>query len=115
MIPSSPAPTPSTAASPPAIAASPSSLSFASGSAQTLDVSESGYTGGFTESDTCNPFSGEIAAVSAGSNGNGAATYAITPVAAGTCTVTVTDASNRTIAVQITVSTAAISVQRIGR
>lgn len=104
----SPSPSPSSGAP---VAISPATLSFASSSAQRLAVSESGYTGAFSESDTCNPYSGEIAAVVAGSNGAGSATYAVTPVAAGTCTITITDATGRAAGVDVTVSTAAITVQ----
>jgi hypothetical protein len=105
---SSPTTSPTQAAAP---VSSPSSLAFTSGSAQNLTVTESGYTGSFTESDTCNPTSGEIASVVAGAKSAGSATYAVTPIAAGTCTVTVLDTAGHATAVDVTVSTAAITVQ----
>lgn len=91
-------------------AASPSSLAFESGSAQNVTVTESGYTGSFTESDTCNPASGKIASVVASATSTGSATYAVTPIAAGTCTITVLDTASHATAVNVTVSTAAITV-----
>jgi hypothetical protein len=97
-----------TSASP---AASPSSLAFSSGTAQNVTVTESGYVGAFTESDTCSPYAGEIAAVSPGVRAAGSATYAVTPEAAGMCAITVTDSQGRAAAVDVTVSTAAITVQ----
>jgi hypothetical protein len=92
-------------------AASPSSFSFSSGTEQNLTVTESGYTGTFTESDTCNPYSGEIASVVAGAHSAGSATYAVTPVGAGACAIRVTDTAGNATAVNVTVSTAAITVQ----
>jgi hypothetical protein len=86
-------------------------MSFSSDAAQTVTVSESGYTGRFTESDNCNPYSGTIASVALASTATGAATYAVTPQGAGTCTVTISDASGKSVAVGVTVSIAAITVQ----
>jgi hypothetical protein len=78
---------------------------------QQVTVSEPGYTGSFTESDTCNPYSGEIAAVAAGATSLGSATYNVTPMAAGSCTMTVTDSASHGVSITVTVSTAAITVQ----
>ena len=105
---SSPASTPTPAGAPDA---SPASLAFTSGSAQTLTITETGYGGSFTESDTCDPYSGAIAAVSTGAKSAGTAAYVVAPLAAGTCTITVTDASGHAAAVSVSVSTAAITVQ----
>ena len=100
-----------TATPPPPLAVSTQALSFSSGTAQNLTVTESGYSGAFTESDTCNPYSGEVASVVASTSSAGSATYAVTPMGAGTCAITFTDASARTATVDVTVSTAAITVQ----
>ena len=92
--------------------ASPASVAFASSTATTLSVSESGYTGTFHENDTCTPLTGAIATIAAaGSPPPGSATYSVTPVGPGTCQITVADSTGRTTTVPVTVSTAAITVQ----
>lgn len=82
-------------------------LSFiAAGSpnAQAFTASESGYSGTFTESDTCHPAAGTIATV-APANANGpSATFTVTPQSAGSCAVTVTDAYGQTSAVTVGVT-----------
>ena len=107
----SPSPSPSASGGAGSPAVSTSTLSFVSGAAQNVTVTESGYSGAFTESDTCNPYSGEIASIAAGAKSAGSATYAITPIGAGTCTITFADAAGHTTGVNVTVSTAAITVQ----
>ncbi|HXM06701.1 MAG TPA: hypothetical protein VN936_04520, partial [Candidatus Acidoferrum sp.] len=64
----------------------------------TFSASETGYTGAFTESDTCSG----IASVAAGAAGS----YTITPSGAGTCSVTITDsyAQKAAVAVSVTVT-----------
>jgi hypothetical protein len=108
-----PTPTPSPTSTPtPAVApqASQTTVTFSSGSAQNVSVTESGYTGAFHESDTCNPLSGAIAGVAATSNGNGTATYAITPLSAGVCNVTISDASGHGTTISVSVASAAITI-----
>jgi len=90
---------------------STSSIAFQSGTAQTFTIKETGYSGAFTESDTCNPLTGQIASVTAVSNTGGAASYQVAPIAAGACTVTITDASSRSATISVSVATAAITVQ----
>jgi hypothetical protein len=108
---SSPAPTPTPTATPAIVPqASQSSVTFASGSAQNVSVTEPGYTGTFTESDTCNPLSGAIASVAAQSNANGAAAYVIAPLGAGTCNVTISDTSGRGTTISVSVASAAITI-----
>ena len=102
-----PSPTPTPA---PVPQASQSTVTFSSSSAQNISVTESGYTGTFTESDTCNPLSGAIAGVAMQSNANGAATYAITPLAAGVCNVTISDTSGRGTTISVSVASAAITI-----
>jgi|GEM_PF-3412419 len=106
----SPSPSPTTAPTPtptPApLAVSPASLSFtASGAsyAQTFAASESGYTGAFTETDTCNPGTA-IATVSAASGPGPTATFTVTPQSAGSCVVTVHDTNGQTSTVTIGVT-----------
>jgi hypothetical protein len=106
-----PSPTPTASPTPgPSPQASQSSVSFQSGSAQSVSVTESGYTGAFTESDTCNPLTGAIAGVAAQSNANGAASYAITPLSAGTCSVTVSDSAGHATTISVSVASAAITI-----
>lgn len=88
-----------------------SSINFQSGTQQTFNVTESGYAGTFTESDSCNPLTGQIATVTTSSNAHGAATIQVAPVSAGTCSITVSDSSGRNTNVSVSVATAAITVQ----
>lgn len=107
-----PAVSPSPSPAPPQ--ASTTAISFSSNALQSLTVTETGYTKGFTESDTCNPLTGQIAAVSPvvlASPPPGTATYNVSPINAGTCAITVTDAGGQSVTVPVNVSTAAITVQ----
>ena len=73
----------------------PSSLTFVtagSGSAQNVAVTQSGFTGTFTESDTCNG----IATVSEQTNAGGSASYTVTAVANGNCMATFTGGNKET-------------------
>jgi hypothetical protein len=112
--PSTPAATPTASPTPNSAAphASVTGVSFSSNATTTFTVTESAYTGAFHESDTCNPLTGEIAAVSsAGAPANGSATYSVTPIGAGTCQITVTDDAAASVTIPVTVSTAALTVQ----
>jgi len=82
-----------------------------SAAAQQFSVTEPGYAGRYTESDTCNPYTGQIAAVATVANGNGAASYSVTPINAGTCTVTISDGAGRSSSVSVSIAAAAITVQ----
>jgi hypothetical protein len=80
----------------------PSSLTFnatGSGAAQQAKVSQSGYTGSFTEGDDC----ATTATVSFASNGSGKATVTVTPLAAGACTATFTGGNQATAPLEIVV------------
>lgn len=106
-----PSPAPTVSPTPgPSPQASQTSVAFQTGSAQSVSVTETGYTGAFTENDTCNPLSGTIALITVQSNANGSATYAIAPIAAGTCTVTVGDSAKHTTMISVSVATAAITI-----
>jgi len=88
------------------LALSPSSLAFtASGAsyAQTFAASEPGYTGAFTETDTCNPGTA-IATVSAASGPGPTANFTVTPQSAGSCTITVHDTNGQTSTVTVGVT-----------
>jgi hypothetical protein len=85
------------------VVASPAPLNFAlTGSAQgtTVTVTQSGYTGSYTESDTC----GRIAKVVQLSNAGGTAQYRVTPSAVGTCSVLFTGGNAETFALAVSVT-----------
>jgi hypothetical protein len=88
----------------------PKSLAFsASGAnaAQTVSVSETGYAGAFTETDTCSG----IASVSPADGSGPSATYTVTPLAAGTCTITIHDTNGQksAVAVGITITQGSVT------
>jgi hypothetical protein len=90
-----------------AVVLSPTSLNFlatGSGFAQTFSASETGYNGTLTQTNTCNPSSGTIATVSPVS-GAAPVTFTVTPQAAGTCTITVSDTNGQSAALTVTVTT----------
>lgn len=101
-----PSPTPSPTPTPAPLAVSSAALSFtASGAsyAQTFAVSELGYTGAFTETDTCNPGTA-IATVSAASGPGPTANFTVTPQSAGSCAITVHDTNGQTSTVTVGVT-----------
>lgn len=119
-----PTPTPVPTAGP--LSASPSSLQFlgtGTDLAQTLTISSSFYSGGFTTDPNCTDSGGNvIATVATAATASGArkttlavpdnnGRFSVTPVAAGQCTITVTDAGGRTIAVPVSVATSTLTVQ----
>ncbi|HTD37350.1 MAG TPA: hypothetical protein VK669_07540 [Candidatus Limnocylindrales bacterium] len=107
----SPSPTPSPTPTPGPLTASPSSLSFlgtGSDLMQTVTVSSTYFTGTFAASACTNAQNTTVATVGA-VDANG--TFTVTPVAAGACTITVTDSSNRTATVSVTVATSSLHVQ----
>ncbi len=90
-----------------AIVISPYSLNFfntGAAYAQTFTVGENGFSGTYTETDTCHPSSGTIATLSPTSAGGPNAIFTVTPVNAGTCTITITDGIGNTAAVSIGVT-----------
>jgi hypothetical protein len=89
-----PAPTP-----PGTLAVKPASLAFigtGAALATTFTASETGYTGAFTESDTCSG----IATVAGGAAGS----YTITPSGAGSCSVSIADSFAQKAAVEVSVT-----------
>jgi len=88
----------------------PNALSFnATGAANKLTstVTETGYNGTLTESDTC----AGIATVAASGATGPSVTYTITPTASGTCGVSVKDASNVSAGIAVVVSTSGVIIQ----
>ena len=104
----SPVPTPSTGA----VMLLPQQAAFdttGSAAAQTVQVSQSGFTGNFTQTNTCT----SIAAPSPVSNHNGTATFTITPEGAGSCAVTFTGGKTRTATLPVSVTVTQFTISNI--
>ncbi|MHB8198963.1 MAG: hypothetical protein ACYDGW_11995 [Vulcanimicrobiaceae bacterium] len=89
------------------VTANPSSLSFlaiGASYAQNLNVSQSNFTGAYSESDSCTG----VVTVSVTSNSGGAAVYEVTPAAVGTCQITITGGSGKTATVGVTVTSTSV-------
>jgi hypothetical protein len=110
-----PTPTATPTAGPPGVLnVNPTSVAVAGlGSTYALQfvAGETGYTGAFTESDTCSG----VATVTTPSAKGPSATYTVTGVAAGTCTATIKDSFGQSAAEAISVTTGTIVIQRRGR
>jgi RHS repeat-associated protein len=90
------------------VVVSPASLTFAntgSANAATLTVTQSNYSGAFSESDTCT--SSGVASVS---NGTDSAHFVVTPLAAGTCAITITGGNAQSTSVPVTVTAGPVVV-----
>lgn len=101
-------PTPSPTPSPtptPALLAAPATLNFTlPNTAASIAVSESGYTGTFSQTNTCNPGSGTIATLSPASASGPSAAFTVTSVNSGLCTVTFTDQNHQSATVTVNVT-----------
>jgi len=110
---STPAATPTPTAPPPGVlSANPKTLSFyttGASAAQTVLVQQTNFSGTLSETDTC---SGIVTVSPTSSASPYSAT--VTPVAAGTCTITFSDGT-QTAPVAVTVTTAGITVNTKGR
>jgi hypothetical protein len=115
----SPTPTPTATATatptptPASVVPAPGSLAFTSTGAayaQSLVIAESGYSGTFSETDTCSSVAsvGPLSAVGASYNAT------VTPTAAGSCTITVSDASAHSVKIPVAVTTSGLVVQGRG-
>jgi hypothetical protein len=101
-------PTPTPTPTPGPVVPAPTSLAFTglgAPNAQSVSVTESGYSGTFSEVDTC----ANIATIATASP-----TFTVTPVAIGTCAITILDISQRHVAVAVTVTTSGLVVQKKG-
>ncbi len=112
---STPSPTP-TPTPPPAGVLSINPLNvnvygIGSSNAATIIVQETGYSGTFTESDTCNPSGGQIATIAASSAAGASATYVATGISAGSCTATFSDSTNQHITIPVVVTTNGFIIQ----
>ena len=79
--------------------------------AQTIVVQETTYTGVFSEMDTCNPSSGQLATIVTTNPAGPSANYTVTGVIAGTCSAIFSDSTNQHITVTITVTTSGFGIQ----
>lgn len=107
----SPSPTPSPTPTPGPLTASPSSLHFDGTGAdltQTVTVSSTYFSGSFAAS-ACTSAQGTTVATVGAVDANG--NFTVTPAAAGACTITVSDSSNRQTTVSVTVATSSLNVQ----
>lgn len=105
-----PVPTPTPTPTPNPLAVAPSSLALTgtgASNAQTLVVTETGYTGTFTESDTCST----IATVTPSSGAGPSFTFTVTGVNAGTCTATFADTNGQHVTANIGVTTTGVVIQ----
>jgi outer membrane biosynthesis protein TonB len=101
-------PTPTPTPTPVPVVPAPTSLAFTAlgaSNAQNVSVSESGYGGTFSETDSC----AGIATIAAASP-----TFTVTPIAVGTCSITIFDISQRMVTVPVTVTTSGLVVQKKG-
>jgi hypothetical protein len=107
--PTAPPPTPTpTPTAKPVLVASPAAVNFGATTdpAQTVTVTEAGYTGAFSQSNTCGSGSTAIAVVTATTGAPGSQAYKVAPgTTAGVCTMTVSDGSGNSVAVPITLTT----------
>ncbi|MGD0473056.1 MAG: hypothetical protein ABSB70_07535 [Candidatus Velthaea sp.] len=102
----SPAPTPTASPTPGVPLPNPSSLTFnAVGApyAQSFTVTETGYAGTWTQTNTC----ASIATVSTADHQH----FTVTPAGAGACTISVTDTNSVSSSVSVGVTTSTIGVQ----
>jgi hypothetical protein len=99
-----PSPTPTPV--PATIVPAPASLAFTglgAPNAQSFSVTESGYAGTFSEGDSCTGIATIVTA---------SPTFTVTPVAVGTCAITVLDIQQHHVAVAVTVTTSGLVVQQ---
>jgi hypothetical protein len=86
--------------------ATPTSLTFDTSASQTFSVHEKEYYGTLTESDSCSG----IASTSPGSASGPTATFTVTPVTGGSCTVSVSDDQGNSANVGISISGGTITI-----
>jgi hypothetical protein len=95
-----PSPSPSSSPAPGALVVSPSTVTLTilgAAGEQSVSVSQSGYSGSFSESDNCSG----VATIT-NTNMSGVATYAVEALASGSCTATFTGGGSRTATLGIT-------------
>ncbi|MDB5091936.1 MAG: hypothetical protein JWO85_37 [Candidatus Eremiobacteraeota bacterium] len=101
-----PTATPTATPSGAAVVPAPSALAFTglgAALAQGLSVAQAGFVGSFSQTNTC----AGVASVSAQPP---SPTFTITPIATGTCSITITGGSNQSVDVPVTVTTSGLVV-----
>lgn len=91
------------------VVASPTSINFialGAAAAQTVGASQSGYAGAFAQSSTC----AAIATVIPASAPANAPQFTVTPVAAGSCTLTISGGQSQSVDVSIAVTTSGLVI-----
>jgi hypothetical protein len=91
---------------PPGPSLNPTSLTFTSASGQPLSVHEAGYTGALDAASS----NAAVATVSPSSATGPHATFTVTPIGSGTCTIAVKDASGNSAAATVTVDNGVIII-----
>ena len=92
------------------VTANPSSLSFLAIGAsyfQNLNVSQSNFTGAYSESDNCTG----VVTVGVTSNTAGSAVYEVTPTGVGTCQITITGGNGKTATIGVTATSTSVGIQ----
>jgi len=98
----------------PALAASPSTVDVngtGAGYAQTITATEPNYGGAISESDNCDPGSGQIAAIAPASGSGPVFAVTVTGVTTGSCLATFTDTHGQTSSSTIIVTTSGFTVE----
>jgi hypothetical protein len=108
-----PSPTPGPAGATGILQVSPPALTFTTvtSATQNVAVTESNYTGTFAETDTC----ASIATASTTAASGPQSSFAVVPVAGGSCEITFKDSGNKTVTVSVIVTTSALNVTSTGR
>ena len=74
--------------------------------AQGLNVAQAGYAGSFSQTNTCSG----VASVAPIAVQSASPTFTITPIATGTCSITITGGSSQSVIVPVTVTTSGLVV-----
>ena len=88
------------------VVVSPSKLSFKSHASQKVKVTQSGYSGSFSESDAC----AAVADVVPVTNAGGTAKYTVSPIASGTCSMTFTGGNREKATLSVSVASSKVVV-----
>ena len=107
-------PLPSVSGTAAALSVKPASLSIVgvgASSAATFAATETGYSGSFTESDTCSG----LATVTSTTTSGPSVTYTVTPSSGGSCTVTIHDASGQHTPVSVSITGSSFTIEEHGK
>ena len=82
-------------------------VAIGNAAAQNLGVSQTGFVGNFNEMDTCSGIVTASTVSTAGPSTN----YTVTPLAVGSCSITITGGSGLSVMIPVTVTTSGLTVQ----